>query len=89
MTDLVTLDSMPDTHKARTVLKALIDPAHRLKCDATDLVRRYSLILQTEKGHIETELDPLPHVDFGVSVIQGALTEDWARLNWTVAAPDT
>jgi hypothetical protein len=89
MTDLVALDSMPDTHKARTVLKALVDPANNLKCNATDLVRRYSLILHTEQGHIETELDPLPHVDFGVSVIQGTLTEDWARLNWTVAAPDT
>jgi hypothetical protein len=77
-----------NAEKAEQLLQFILRPSSDI-CKVLEDVRRGCEITIVANGlEIKTEADYPSHGRIQLTMVRATRAESWARLNWTVAAPD-
>ncbi|CAG7562213.1 unnamed protein product [Fusarium equiseti] len=74
--------------KAEEVLRFLLQPEEAICTSEDEIKRGYEIIVRSNGLDIKTEGDYTHGKGVQLAMVRATRPEQWARLNWTVAAPD-
>ncbi|KAF5025265.1 hypothetical protein F66182_2650 [Fusarium sp. NRRL 66182] len=81
-------NKLQDTDRAEQLLQFLVKPDAMVCRDPAHMRRGCEVIVVTQDQEITAEADYVPDQGMQLTMVRATKPETWARLNWTVAAPD-
>ncbi|KAF5662592.1 hypothetical protein FHETE_7876 [Fusarium heterosporum] len=79
---------LKNVEKAEQLVQFILQPSSGVCKSLGDIKRGYGVTVVANKLEIKTEADYPPKRGIGFTTVQATRLESFARLNWTVAAPD-